>query len=213
MDRLGAGDMSTGPAGAGRVPAWNPSQVVAFNMARARGLRGLTQAEVAEGLSRLCGARWSKTTVAQAEGSVTGTRVRAFTAVELVALARVFDLPVVFFFAPPDEVGARLAVPGLDPECWESFVEIVAGHDANSGVVADRFARFGRCDVSPTNWATTADRELAAGMRALADVLEGGSGSGSDVGASLPVGGVSEFGGVPVVDAEPCGDGGPVPHG
>ncbi|MGH9269178.1 MAG: hypothetical protein ACRD0D_13520, partial [Acidimicrobiales bacterium] len=73
---------------------WNASQVVAHNMTRARQLRGLTQAEIATRLVAFTGNPWSQATVAQAEGSVLGVRVRHFTATELVALARVFDLPV-----------------------------------------------------------------------------------------------------------------------
>lgn len=72
---------------------WTASQVVAHNLSRARELRGLTQVQVAERLSRFTGTKWSQATVAQAEGSVSGQRIRQFTANELVALARTFDLP------------------------------------------------------------------------------------------------------------------------
>src|SRR3954449_12151477 len=87
---------------------WTASQVVAHNLTRARELRGLTQVEVAERLTRFTGSNWSQATVAQAEGSIAGIRVRQFTANELVALARAFDLPLLFFFLPPDDGAGRL---------------------------------------------------------------------------------------------------------
>ncbi len=122
---------------------WTASQVVAHNLTRARELRGLTQAEVAERLSRFTGSNWTQATVAQAEGSVGGQRVRQFTANELVALARTFDLPVIFFFLPPDDGKGSLATDdrkgGLP---WEYLLLLVLGHRANFGVLAERSANW-----------------------------------------------------------------------
>jgi transcriptional regulator with XRE-family HTH domain len=119
--------------------SWTASQVVAHNLTRARELRGLTQAEIAERLSRFTGSNWSQATVAQAEGSVGGQRVRQFTANELVALARTFDLPVLFFFLPPDDGEGQLATEdaraGLP---WEYLLLLVLGHRGNFGVLAER---------------------------------------------------------------------------
>jgi transcriptional regulator with XRE-family HTH domain len=122
---------------------WTASQVVAHNLTRARELRGLTQTEIAERLGRFTGSNWSQATVAQAEGSVGGQRVRQFTANELVALARTFDLPVLFFFLPPDDGGGRLAMDdtrgGLP---WEYLLLLVLGHRGNFGVLAERSANW-----------------------------------------------------------------------
>ncbi len=122
---------------------WSASQVVAHNLTKARELRGLTQAEVAERLSRFTGAPWSPTTVAQAEGSVSGQRIRQFTANELVALARTFDLPVLFFFLPPDDGAGRLltddARGGLP---WEYLLVVLLGHRGNFPVLAGRTANW-----------------------------------------------------------------------
>ena len=122
---------------------WSASQVVAHNLTRARELRGITQTEVAERLARFTGANWSQATVAQAEGSVTGNRVRQFTANELVALARTFDLPVLFFFLPPDDGDGTLATDdskaGLP---WEYLLTLVLGHRGNFGILAERTARW-----------------------------------------------------------------------
>ena len=122
---------------------WTASQVVAHNFTRARELRGLTQAEIAERLSRFTGSKWTQATVAQAEGSVSGQRVRQFTANELVALARTFDLPVLFFFLPPDDGDGSLATDdrkaGLP---WECLLLLVLGHRGNFGVLAERSANW-----------------------------------------------------------------------
>jgi transcriptional regulator with XRE-family HTH domain len=122
---------------------WTASQVVAHNLGRARELRDLTQAEVAERLSRFTGSNWSQATVAQAEGSVGGQRVRQFTANELVALARTFDLPVLFFFLPPDDGSGRLmtddAKGGLP---WEYLLVLLLGHRDSFPMFADRAANW-----------------------------------------------------------------------
>lgn len=73
--------------------------------------------EVAERLKRFTGTNWTQTTVAQAEASISGTRVRQFTTNEFVALARTFDLPVLFFFMPPEE-RRGFATPDSPPGAW-----------------------------------------------------------------------------------------------
>lgn len=98
---------------------------------------------MAERLARFTGSNWSQATVAQAEGSVAGNRVRQFTANELVALARTFDLPVLFFFLPPDDGDGTLATEdskaGLP---WEYLLTLVLGHRANFGILAERTAHW-----------------------------------------------------------------------
>lgn len=123
--------------------SWNASQVVAHNLARARELRGLTQTEVAERLSKFTGSKWSQATVAQAEGSVAGQRVRQFTANELVALARTFDLPVLFFFLPPDDGEGQLVTDDAEGGLpWEYLLVLALGHRGNFGVLAERAANW-----------------------------------------------------------------------
>src|SRR3954452_7918794 len=121
---------------------WTPAQVVAHNMTRARELRGLTQAEVAERLTKFTESRWSQATVAQAEGSVSSQRIRQFTANELVALARCFDLPVLYFFIPPEDDATGFAAPDSPAKGWpwEYLLLLVWGHRNNFPVVADRAA-------------------------------------------------------------------------
>lgn len=127
------------PKGADRS-GWTPSQVVAYNLTQARLLRGLTQVEIAERLSTFTGTPWSAVTVAQAEGSVSGKRVRQFTANELVALARTFDLPVLYFFLPPEDRSGELQTPDAGRQPWEYLLLLVWGHSNNFEPVADRAA-------------------------------------------------------------------------
>jgi transcriptional regulator with XRE-family HTH domain len=86
-----------------------PNQIVAWNLARARALRGWTQEQAAERLAPYLGERWSKATYSAAERSVDGARVRQFTADDLHAFSRAFELPMTLFLTPPpwsgDEIG------------------------------------------------------------------------------------------------------------
>jgi hypothetical protein len=74
---------------------------------------------------------------------MSGQRVRQFTANELVALARTFDLPVLFFFMPPDDGVGQLvtddAPAGLP---WEYLLVLVLGHRSNFPLLADRAANW-----------------------------------------------------------------------
>jgi transcriptional regulator with XRE-family HTH domain len=81
------------------------NQIVAYNLRRAREKRGWKQEEAAKRLEPYLGQLWSKATFSAAERSVDGTRIREFTADELLAFGRVFEMPVVAFFLPPAEPG------------------------------------------------------------------------------------------------------------
>jgi transcriptional regulator with XRE-family HTH domain len=171
---------------AGRRRDWTASQVVAHNVTWARRLRGLTQVEVAERLKRFTGTNWTQTTVAQAEGSVSGTRVRLFTANELVALARTFDLPVLFFFMPPKDERRGLGTPDSPSGGWpwEYLLMLVWGHRDNFPVMAERAASWahassvlvpgvddrdaGRDDQRPAKVARSCERMTAGDMQAVA---------------------------------------------
>lgn len=81
----------------------SPNQIVGYRLWRARELRGLTQEEVGRRLAPYLGKPWNRATVAAAENSFGGDRIHPFDADELVAFARVFDLPVIWFLLPPTE--------------------------------------------------------------------------------------------------------------
>jgi transcriptional regulator with XRE-family HTH domain len=99
-----------------------PNQVVAYNVIKARALRGWTQEQAAEALAPFLGAKLSGPSFSALERSATKVdRIKQFSADDLLALSRGFDLPIGYFFTPPPpEMGAGLYGPdagtkGLDP--------------------------------------------------------------------------------------------------
>ena len=89
------------PAPTPKDTRWTASQLVAFNLARARRKAEMTQQEAADAISRYTDAEWTQATVATAEGSVSGTRIRQFNPSELLAFCFAFDVPIGWFFMPP----------------------------------------------------------------------------------------------------------------
>jgi hypothetical protein len=99
-----------------------PNQIVAYNVAKARAIRGWTQEQAAEALAPYLGARLSGASFSSLERSAWKVdRIKQFSADELLALSRGFDLPIGFFFTPPPpDFDAGLYAPdagmkGLDP--------------------------------------------------------------------------------------------------
>lgn len=107
---------------------WTPNQIVAFNVAKARLLRGWTQEEAAKAIAPYLGTLLSTASFSAIERSVDAGRVREFNADEIVALARGFRLPIGWFFTPPSVwEHAWVATPdtgdqGLDPEVMMDLV-------------------------------------------------------------------------------------------
>src|SRR5260370_575417 len=64
-------------------------------------MRGWTQEQASAALAPYLGTRWSNASFSAVERSIGGTRVKQFSADELVALSRGFDLPIGWFFLPP----------------------------------------------------------------------------------------------------------------
>jgi len=99
-----------------------PNQIVAYNVAKARELRGWTQEQAADALAPYLGAKLSGPSFSSLERSAwTVNRIKQFSADDLLALSRGFDLPIGFFFTPPaPDFDAGLHAPdagmkGLDP--------------------------------------------------------------------------------------------------
>ncbi len=78
-----------------------PNQLVGYNLGCARQERRWTQAQAAEALEPHLGVRWTVAQVSAAERSIDGTRIRQFTADDLVAFAQAFEVPITYFFLPP----------------------------------------------------------------------------------------------------------------
>jgi transcriptional regulator with XRE-family HTH domain len=125
-----------------------PNQVVAFNLAEARALRGWTQEEAAAELERYLGARWSKATFSAAERSIDGRRVRQFTADEIVAFSRCFRVPVSYFFMPPRPSQSETPLRLESPEnrhvgiTLAELVDAIFGAPVDEDVMSDRLRRY-----------------------------------------------------------------------
>jgi hypothetical protein len=128
------------------------NQLVAFNMWRARRTSGWSQQEVAELLEKYTGRSWSNASVSAAERSWQGGRPRKFDANEILALTKIFDEPMVYFFLPPedarwnrDNVGMREfpdELPNKNPEDKD--------HDLMSLIpVADYIQSLGMYQLTP----------------------------------------------------------------
>ena len=98
------------------------NQVVAYNVTKARALRGWTQEQAADALAPYLGARLSIASFSALERSAWSVnRIKQFSADDLLALSRGFDVPIGFFFTPPPpDSDAGLHAPdagmkGLDP--------------------------------------------------------------------------------------------------
>lgn len=167
------------PASPERAPflGLTPNQVVGYNLSRAREQKGWTQDQAAEALEPYLGVRWSKASVSQAERSVAGGFVRNFTADEIVAFARAFELPLTWFFMPPPAwVGpgmpTKLAVPDAPlGEALALLVDLVFGDEVNQAQLRLRLDAF-LAELGPAGLteaqsriASLADQRVAALVR------------------------------------------------
>lgn len=84
-------------------PVLSINQIVSYNLMRARRTHGWTQQDVAELLERYTGRSWSNASVSAAERAFHGGRPRRFDASEIVAMCKIFDEPISYFFMPPED--------------------------------------------------------------------------------------------------------------
>lgn len=130
-----------------------PNQIVAYNVAKARALRGWTQEQAAEKLAPYLGARLSGASFSALERSAwTVNRIKQFSADELLALSRGFDLPIgLFFTPPPPELDAALhapdaPMPGLDPIV---ILDAILGKPDNLGYWQDELLAYASSTAPP----------------------------------------------------------------
>lgn len=91
------------------------NQIVAANLRLAREQRGWTQTDLAEQLSSMTGRSYTKATISAMERSADGGKKRLFDAQELLEFARLFAVPIVWFFMPlPQHAEQRLHIIGLE---------------------------------------------------------------------------------------------------
>lgn len=101
----------------GRVPTVEIAQVIGERIAQAREESEWSQAELGSRLGELLGKPWSRQAVWTAEQ---GRRV--FTAVELVALAYVFDVSIERLMRPFREIDG-ITMPGGQRLEWSELIE------------------------------------------------------------------------------------------
>lgn len=94
----------------------SPCQLVAWNLENARRARGWSQQETARLLKPLLGYRLSRAAFSKMERSLSGRQIRRFNADEIVALARLFEVPVGYFFRVPEpHLGLHRVVVNAKP--------------------------------------------------------------------------------------------------
>jgi transcriptional regulator with XRE-family HTH domain len=108
------------------------SQLVAYNLRRARELRGWTQTEAAERLGPLLGRKWSKALFSISERSFQGRRIRKFSVEELIAFSKVFGYPVSYFLRVPDGsarwmIATASGIPASEMLTWQELAVLFAG--------------------------------------------------------------------------------------
>jgi transcriptional regulator with XRE-family HTH domain len=140
---------------------WSPNQVVAHNLARARLLRGWTQDEAAAELAPYLGFHLSAASFSAIERSIAGTRVKQFTADELVALSRAFELPLGWWFTPPPE--GAMHTPdqprtGID---FDNLVDLVLGTADTLPAWTDALHQWAAARAGTTS---ASGRRVAAGL-------------------------------------------------
>ncbi len=162
---------------------YSPNQVVALNVARARALRGWTQEEAAAALAPYLGTRWSTASFSAVERSTAGTRVKQFSADELLALSRGFGLPIGWFFVPPPaseaaglhtpDAGMRGHEMGLlvdavlgTPESFEAWRQALVAYGVDAAGV------HGDVDVAPGPEELDADLGAMTTLRAAVALRE-----------------------------------------
>jgi transcriptional regulator with XRE-family HTH domain len=146
---------------------YSPNQVVALNIARARAMRGWTQEQASEALAPYLGTRWSNASFSAVERSIAGARVKQFSADELVALARGFDLPLGWFFLPPppeEDAGLHSKEAGSRGVDMGVLLDIVLGTPTSTPPWRDALLAYA---------AATAGSERVPGHGNVEERLEG----------------------------------------
>lgn len=124
---------------------YSPNQLVAYNLGRARALRGWTQEQTAEALAPFLGRRWSRASYSAVERATGDARVKQFSIDELVALSRGFRLPVLWFLLPPSmEEDPGLRVPDGTSQGLEftEYLKILFGESETETLYRDALQKW-----------------------------------------------------------------------
>ncbi len=151
-----------------------PNQLVAFNLTRARQVKGWTQTVAAKMLTAVGPSGWTKITLSAAERSVDGQRVRQFTLDDITQFSATFGLPLIWWSLPPgphEDPGIVLGSMRYTDVTWLLFCFGELDHPA----VAERMAApqahsYIARIASALDWPRL--RELADNLRTAAGVME-----------------------------------------
>ena len=115
--------------------------VVSYNVRAIRLLRGLTQDQVADRLAEFTGHRLPQASISQMERSfVDRRRRRLFDAHDLYLLAKVFDVPIVYFFLPPPTCLERPIITTGEPVA--AIVDVLFGTSGSLRAVDSRLVEI-----------------------------------------------------------------------
>jgi len=114
--------------------------VVSYNLRAIRKRRRWTQEKVAELLGELTGHKLPQASISAMERGFNGQRRRRFDAHELYLLARVFDVPIVYFFTPPPQaLAAEQVLADTSRPVWDLYAAIL-GRYAQLQLLDERLA-------------------------------------------------------------------------
>ena len=129
-----------------------PNQIVAYNLAKARAMKGWTQYQATQHLRDFIGSVWSAASYSSIERSIVGTRVKQFSTDELVGIARAFDLPLAWFFVPPpasEDVGVVTPDGGLNGMDPLVMLDVLLGTPDNVHHLEEALAEYTAGVVPP----------------------------------------------------------------
>lgn len=150
------------------------NQVVAYNLARARKMAGLSQDQARDRLALYLGTRWSRNVYSAAERSYDGKRVRQFTADDLVAMSLAFSVPVVYFLLPPkpqDRPEEKAALRVGDAEVgWREMFDVMFSGDYRGSLLHRMFELPPEDRPPPRTHAALALDAVASGRATVWDL-------------------------------------------
>lgn len=147
----------------GATPGWTVSQLVSYNLNRARRSRGWTQQEFGEQIGQYTGRAWSNASVSAAERAWQGGRPRKFDVDEITAFCAIFDVSFAYFLLPPegDFMIMSIAEPGEGQEKWAigtapiEYLKRILGVDPSADFL-DRaqaaVSEHASLDFTPAKW-------------------------------------------------------------
>ncbi len=122
-------------------------QIVSYNLRAGRELRGLTQEQLADRLEPLLGGRPTQATISALERTWDGERRREFDVHEVAVFATALDLPIAWFFLPPER--GRRVVKDIDKDMFDLYLLLIGETSEQLEPVYQRLREFGIDDPTP----------------------------------------------------------------